>query len=250
MMTRRILAPAPAVIALALVSLAIAQHVGIKNVGVGLGKPPNGVTLDFAPAENGAIAARLSRSAPPGSRLTLRDAANRVLATPPVAPDGTVRFPERLLEQAQTACLESPGAQPACGDLEPAKGTTITKSVSNIRNNRTGATPGANAPLTQLEPAPQPCPPGQRPPCAPVRAPFGQTQRPQSSRDFARLADGSYRELTPAEAAAYKGKKDKEVTRCNCGHGTVYFSVPNDLKDCFAACQDWSRRVKGLAHIQ
>jgi hypothetical protein len=111
--------------------------VGIKNVGIGLGKPPNQFSLEVTRAGDGSVTGRLPQAAPSGSRITLRDAANRVVATAAVAPDGSARLPGLVFDQAQSVCLESPGKEPACGDPEPARTQPITKSVSNIRHNVT-----------------------------------------------------------------------------------------------------------------
>lgn len=109
-----------------------AAAVGIKNVGVGLGKMPSGDQLTFDIAPTGAVAGKLNRTRTPGSRVLFRDAANQPLGEAPVNSDGTFRLglDPAAVSRIATACVQSPNAAAVCS--EPgAAGKAITKAGNN-----------------------------------------------------------------------------------------------------------------------
>ena len=95
-----------------------AAAVGIKNVGVGLGPIRSGAMVYFSTTEDGTTTGRVERPAGAGSRITMRDASDRIVARAPVRPDGTFRLPRSRtpLQQMATACIESPRVAPVCSE--------------------------------------------------------------------------------------------------------------------------------------
>ena len=95
-----------------------AAAVGIKNVGVGLGTIGSGAMVYFSTTKDGTTTGRVERPTPAGSRITMRDASNRIVARAPVRPDGTFRLPRSRtpLQQMATACIESPRVAPVCSE--------------------------------------------------------------------------------------------------------------------------------------
>lgn len=94
------------------------QSVGIKSVGVGLGKVPGGQMLQFSQADDGTVTGRVAQPAQPGSRMVFRDASNRIVAAGVIQRDGTFRTAalSTPLLQVATACRESRGAAPVCSE--------------------------------------------------------------------------------------------------------------------------------------